>query len=99
VGLQAVLTAALLVLAAVLVLIQRARARPIDVAFLATGLALWLLVQTAGPNLSVYRPAGGLVCLVPIFGRLGARPLALLVLVLAALGYGMSVLFFRNVLV
>jgi hypothetical protein len=97
VGLQAVLTAALLVLAAILVL--RARSRPIDVALLVMGLALWLLVHSAGPNLSVYRPAGGLVCLAPILGRLGVRPLALLALVLASLGYGMSVLFFRNVLV
>jgi hypothetical protein len=96
-GLQSLLTALLLALAAILVL--RAPSRPIDVALLVLGATLWLLVHTAGPNLSVYRPAGGLVCLVPILARLGARPLALLLLVLVVLGYGMSTYFFRNALV
>ncbi len=97
VGLQAVLTAALLVLAAVVVL--RERSRPIDAALLLLGATLWLLVHAAGPNLSVYRPAGGLVCLVPILARLGPRPLAALLAALLALGWGMSTLFFRSVLV
>jgi len=97
VAVQSALTALLLALAAVLVL--RASSRPLDVALLATGAALWLLVHAAGPNLSVYRPAGGLVCLVPILARLGVRSLALLLLALLVLGYGMSTLFFRNVLV
>jgi hypothetical protein len=96
-GLQAFLTALLLALAAILVL--RAPSRPIDVALLVMGATLWLLVHTAGPNLSVYRPAGGLVCLVPILARLGVRPLGLLLLALVVLGYGTSALFFRNVLV
>jgi hypothetical protein len=97
VGLQAALTVLLLVLAAVLVL--RAPSRPIDVALLSMGATLWLLVHAAGPSLSVYRPAGGLVCLVPILARLGLRTLATLLLALVVLGYGISTLFFRNVLV
>jgi hypothetical protein len=97
VGLQAALTVLLLVLAAVVVV--RGASRPIDVALLSMGGALWLLVHAAGPGLSVYRPAGGLVCLVPILARLGPRPLATLLLALVALGYGISTLFFRNVLV
>jgi hypothetical protein len=97
VGLQAVLTAALVLLAAVIVL--REGSRPIDVALLLLGATLWLLVHAAGPNLSVYRPAGGLVCLVPILARLGPRPLATLLVALLALGYGMGTLFFRGVLV
>ncbi len=98
VGLQAALTALALV-AATAILVLGASPRPIDVALLVAGATLWLLVHAAGPNLSVYRPAGGLVCLVPILARLGVRPLAPLLLGLVALGYGMSTLFFRNVLV
>lgn len=98
VGLQAALTA-LLLLAATAILVLGGPRRPIDVALLVTGATLWLLIHAAGPNLSVYRPAGGLVCLVPILARLGLRPLAPLLLALVALGYGMSRLFFQNVLV
>jgi hypothetical protein len=97
VGFQAALTALLLVAAAAIVFLGAPR--PIDVALLVTGAALWLLVHAAGPNLSVYRPVGGLVCLVPILARLGVRPLAPLLLALVALGYAMSRLFFQNVLV
>jgi hypothetical protein len=97
IGLSALLSAALLVLAAVLVL--RQPSRPIDDALLVTGGSLFLLLHAAGPDLSIYRPAGALVCLVPILARLGVRPLGVLLLSLVALGYGMSVLFFRNVLV
>ena len=96
-GLQAALTVLLLVLAGVVVL--RAPSRPIDTALLLMGATLWLLVHAAGPSLSVYRPAGGLVCLVPILARLGPRPLAALLLALVALGYGISTVFFQNVLV
>jgi hypothetical protein len=97
VGLQAALTVLLLVLAAVVVL--RAPSRPIDVALFVMGATLWLLVHAAGPSLSVYRPASGLVCLVPILARLGPRPLTMLIFALVALGYGISRLFFQNVLV
>jgi hypothetical protein len=97
VGLQAALAATLLAVAAVVVL--RTRSRPVDVALLVMGTTLWLLVHAAGPNLSAYRPASGLVCLVPILARLGPRPLATLLVALVALGYFMSALFFRNALV
>jgi hypothetical protein len=97
-GLQAALAALLLAAAAAIVFLG-APPRPIDAALLVNGAALWLLVHAAGPNLSVYRPIGGLVCLVPILARLGLRPLVPLLLALVALGYGMGRLFFQNVLV
>jgi hypothetical protein len=97
VALQSALVLLLLALAALL--LRRAPGRRVDLAVLLLAAGVWIVVQTAGPNLSAYRPAGALVVVVPILGRLDSRLLGGLLLTLLALGYGMSVLFFRDVLV
>jgi hypothetical protein len=96
---QTVLTTALLLLGGGLIWRDRAGRRPLDCLLLTHATVVWLFVNTAGPNVSVYRQAAALVGLVPLLARLRARWLAVLLAVLLALGAGMARLFFETVLV
>jgi len=99
VSLQTALATVLLGLAAGLLWCERQASRPLDGLLLGHAVALWLFVNGAGPNVSVYRQAASLVGLVPLLARLRARGLAVLLAVLLALGAGMACLFFENLLV
>jgi hypothetical protein len=73
--------------------------RPVDAALLVHGTVLWLFVNAAGPDVSIYRQASALVSVVPLLVRLRSRALVALLACLLALGAGMAVLFFRDVIV
>jgi hypothetical protein len=92
-------TTLLLLGAAVAFWCQRERMRPMDAALLVYGAALWVLVNAAGPDLSIYRQAAAMVCVVPLLARLRPVVLAGLLVVLLPMGIAMAVLFFQDVLV
>jgi hypothetical protein len=78
---------------------HRERIRAVDTALLLYGAALWAFVNAAGPDLSIYRQAAAMVCVVPLLSRSRPAVLAGLLVVLVPLALGMAVLFFRDVLV
>lgn len=78
---------------------KRESMRPVDAAFLLYAAVLWVFVNAAGPNLSIYRQAAALVCLVPILARLPLAAGLGLLAVLVPLGLKMATLFFQDVLV
>ena len=99
VAFQTLLVTALLALSAWLVWRDRPSWRSTDLPLLAHASLVWLFVNGAGPNVSVYRQGAVLVGLAPLLARLPAAALAALLAVLVALGVGMAQLFFSNVLV
>lgn len=96
---QTVLVTALLLLAAWLVWRDREARRPLDLLLLTHAAAVWVFVNGAGPNVSIYRQAAVLVGLVPLLARLHLPGLALLLTLLLGLGAGMMRLFFSDLLV
>jgi hypothetical protein len=96
---QTVLVTALLLLGAWLLWRDREGRRPVDLLLLTHAVAMWVFVNGAGPNVSIYRQAAALVGLVPLIARLRIPGLALLLAVLLGLGVGMVQLFFANLLV
>ena len=99
VGLQTLLVTLLLILSAWLAWRHRASLLPTDLPLLAHAAAVWVFVNGSGPNVSVYRQAAVLVGLAPLLARLPTAALAMLVLVLVALGAGMARFFFSNALI
>jgi hypothetical protein len=53
-------------------------------------------VNGAGPNVNIYRQACGLVGVVPVLARLRPAVLAALVVASLAVGWGVALLFFRD---
>jgi hypothetical protein len=96
VGGQTLLVTALLLLAASVWLRHRAQLRPVDAALLAHAVLVWAFVNAAGPNVSIYRQACGLVGIVPLLARLRPAVLLALVALSLAVGWGMALLFFRD---
>ncbi|HKZ31184.1 MAG TPA: hypothetical protein VJ648_02385 [Vicinamibacteria bacterium] len=96
---QTVLVTALWLLGAWLLWRDREAGRPVDLLLLAHGAAVWVFVNGAGPNVSIYRQAAVLVGLAPLVARLRLRALVLLLVLLLGLGVGMVQLFFSNQLV
>lgn len=96
---QTALVTLLLVVAAWVVWRGRVDARALEAVLLVEGAAVWLFANAAGPDVSIYRQAAMLVCLVPILSRLRAPVLAAVIAVLLPLGAGMVALFFLDVLV
>jgi hypothetical protein len=99
VAFQTLLVTLLLIGAGLLAWRSRASLLPTDLPLLAHAAAVWVFVNGTGPNVSVYRQAAVMVGLAPLLARLPTAALAVLVLVLAALGAGMAQLFFSNALV
>jgi hypothetical protein len=96
---QTVVVTLLLLLGAWLLWCDRHGRRPVDLLLLTHAAAVWVFVNGAGPNVSIYRQAAVLVGLVPLVARLGLPALALLLALLLGLGMGMVQLFFSDRLV
>lgn len=78
---------------------ERERMRTVDTALLLYAAVLWVFVNAAGPELSIYRQSAALVCLVPLLARFSTVAVVGILAVLVPLGLGMATLFFRDVLV
>jgi hypothetical protein len=96
---QTLLATALLLLAAAAGLRLRATMRPVDVALLVHAALVWAFVNGAGPNVSIYRQASALVGVVPVLARLRPAVLAALLAASLAVGWGVALLFFRDLVV
>lgn len=99
VALDVAVTCVLLGAAALVWWRHRHDMRTVDTGLLLYAIVLWVFVNAAGPNLSIYRQAAALVCLAPILARLPSLVLLALLAVLVPQGLAMARLFFLDVLV
>lgn len=96
---QTLLVAVLMAASGVVCWRERGSVAPVE-GQLALGAALfWVFPYLLGSGIAHYRSEALVVGIVPLLGRLPVVARALLLLVLAALGAGMCMLFFREILV
>jgi hypothetical protein len=96
---QAVLATLIVMAAAVLTWLHRRTVDRLHLLLLASGLVLWVAPHVVSRNVSAYRSEALLVGLVAPLGRLPREVLLVLLVLLVAMGFGMSLLFFESILV
>lgn len=99
IGLQTLVTLVLLTLATAAWWRNRRTMGRLETMLIVNAVAFWLFPLFLGPTVNPYRQEALLVGITPLLGRLPVLALLCLLVLLVALGGGMAVLFFDDVLV